>query len=169
MFKIGDYIVYGGEGVCRVTTIGPIPVAYMDQSRIYYTLVPLYHTGVIYAPTDARVPMRPALTRDEANALIERIPHLPADYKLPSNPKLIAAEYKACLQSYECEMLLRLMRMISARRNEAASRGRNFGQTDGRYYKRAKELLYGELALALDLPMDKVESAVARRMEPDAV
>ncbi len=169
MFNIGDYIVYGGEGVCRVETIGPVPVAHMDQTKPYYTLTPMYHSGIIYAPTDARVPMRPMLTGEQARELIRSIPDMPAERKLPNDPKQVLAEYKAYLHTYDCAKLLRLIRMIYAKREEAALRGRGYGQTDDRYYKRAKELLYGELALALDIPLDRVEGAIADGGERDAV
>lgn len=168
MFSIGDYIVYGGEGVCRVENIGPVPVAHMDQSKEYYTLTPLYHAGVIYAPTDTSVRMRAALNEREARALIHSIPGMPANYELPSAPKLVAAAYKSYLQTYDCVNLMHLIRMIYARREEAATLGRSFGQTDDRYFRRAKELLYGELALALDIPVDKVERTIERTIEENA-
>lgn len=168
MFNIGDYIVYAGEGVCRVETIGPVPVAYMDQSKSYYTLNPVYHSGVIYAPTDAKARMRPMLTTEEAHMLIDGIPDMPAHYELPTDPKLVAAKYKNYLQTYDCINLLHLIRIIYARREEACALGRGYGQTDDRYFKRAKELLYGELALALDIPVDQVENTIANMLEQRA-
>ena len=80
MFQIGDHIVYGGEGVCAVKAIGALPVPGMDSDRLYYTLEPLYHGGVIYAPLDTPVPMRPVLSRDEAEGLISSIPAMRSQY-----------------------------------------------------------------------------------------
>ncbi len=168
MFEIGDYIVYGSEGVCRVVTIGPVPVASMDQSKAYYTLSPVYHTGVIYAPADARVPMRPMLTRDEAFALIRSISDIPEALELPSDPKRAAAEYRSCLQTNDCKKLLRLIRAVYKKRALAAALGRGFGQTDDRFFKRAKELLYGELALSLDMPVERVADEIAREINENA-
>ena len=42
MFKVGEYVVYGMNGVCRVEEIGPMPLSGMDSDKIYYTLLPLY-------------------------------------------------------------------------------------------------------------------------------
>ena len=36
---------------------------------------------------------------------------------------------------------------------------------DERYKKQAERLLYGELAAALEIPFDEVESYIARRVE----
>ena len=45
MYKEGDLIIYGGDGVCKVLSIGPAPFASLDQTRQYYTLAPLYRAG----------------------------------------------------------------------------------------------------------------------------
>ena len=79
MYQPGDLIIYGGEGVCRVAAISPAPIAAADPERIYYTLTPLYRQGVIYAPTDVTVPMRPILSREEALDLIRSIPTIAPD------------------------------------------------------------------------------------------
>ena len=37
MYQVGDLIVYGGTGVCRVMEVGP-----QTGGRLYYTLEPVY-------------------------------------------------------------------------------------------------------------------------------
>ena len=50
MFSVGEYIVYGVEGVCRVEEAGKLKVAGLDKNRAYYRLRPYYHDGTIYTP-----------------------------------------------------------------------------------------------------------------------
>ena len=45
MFSIGEYVVYGVEGVCRVEEAGKLKVAGLDKNRAYYRLRPYYHDG----------------------------------------------------------------------------------------------------------------------------
>lgn len=78
MFAAGDLVVYGGEGVCRVESIGPSGLAYDDGTRLYYHLTPLYRSGTVMTPVDTGVLMRSVITREEALALIASIPSLPA-------------------------------------------------------------------------------------------
>ena len=66
MFAVGDLVVYGGEGVCRVEKIGPSELRGADKEKLYYTLLPLYRTGQVLTPVDTRVLMRPILTEQEA-------------------------------------------------------------------------------------------------------
>ena len=38
MFKPGQLVVYGGEGVCKIADVGVPDLAGMKTDRIYYTL-----------------------------------------------------------------------------------------------------------------------------------
>lgn len=40
MFQIGQLILYGNTGVCRVEAIGPPQLAAADKTKDYYTLAP---------------------------------------------------------------------------------------------------------------------------------
>ena len=86
MYQVGDYVVYGCSGVCQVMGVGTPATSACDRRRDYYTLRHLAGTETIYVPVDAHVPMRPALTRQEADALILQLPALsecPVDTKNP--------------------------------------------------------------------------------------
>ena len=74
MFSIGEYVVYGVEGVCRVEEAGKLKVAGLDKNRAYYRLRPYYHDGTIYTPVDGKAVMRPVLTREELERLLPRLP-----------------------------------------------------------------------------------------------
>lgn len=168
MYQVGDLIVYGGEGVCRVDALGEAPIAALGTQRQYYTLTPLYHSGVIYAPTDVSVPMRPVLGREEAWALLRGIPAMDEDMACPPDAKQAALEYRAALQTYDCENLLRLIRLIYNKNIEAITLGKSYGQTDDKFLKRAKELLYGELAVSLGIPPSEVEAVIVRVVEAES-
>ena len=70
MFAAGDLVVYGGEGVCRVESIGPSGLAYDGGDKVYYHLSPLYRGGTVMTPVDTAVLMRPIISRDCALKLI---------------------------------------------------------------------------------------------------
>ena len=40
MFHVGDYIVYGSNGICRVEEITHPDIAGIDEDKLYYVLVP---------------------------------------------------------------------------------------------------------------------------------
>ena len=79
MYQIGDLIVYGGTGVCRVEKVEAPKLKGTDGKRQYYTLKPLYQDGTICIPVDTKVFMRPVISREEAEKLIDAIPEVKAE------------------------------------------------------------------------------------------
>ena len=45
MYQVGELVVYGAEGVCRVAAIGPLEMRGAKRETDYYTMTPLYGTG----------------------------------------------------------------------------------------------------------------------------
>ena len=79
MYSIGDKIMYGGTGVCVVEQITSMKMSSADQPRDYYVLRPLYQSGTIQIPVDnVKVPIRPIMTRSEAETLVDGIPDIAA-------------------------------------------------------------------------------------------
>ena len=161
MYQAGELVVYGAEGVCRVAAIGPLEMRGAQKGTDYYTLTPLYGTGKIFIPVDTNVSIRPVMTRAEAEALIDRIPEIPEEVYENNNPRLLNEHYQALLKSYDCVDLVRLIRAIYAK----GQRGRRLGQVDERTFKKAEEMLHGELAAALDILPDQVKDYICRRVE----
>lgn len=72
MFKIGDYVVHGRNGVCKVVDITHIDISGADKNQLYYTLIPMKsEDSRIFYPVDGnKIVMRPVLTRQEAENIV---------------------------------------------------------------------------------------------------
>ena len=80
MFQPGELLVCGPPGVCRVEEITAPDFTRADRGRRYYLLRPLHQDGVIYAPVDSgKVAIRPVISREEAETLIDLIPSVRAE------------------------------------------------------------------------------------------
>ena len=80
MFQPGDLVVYGSTGVCRVEEITHPNMTGADRNKAYYLLKPLYQDGVIYTPAEnSKVAMRPVISSEEAEELIDLIPTIQAE------------------------------------------------------------------------------------------
>ena len=158
VYQIGDLIVYGGNGVCRVEAVGP------DKGgRLWYTLLPLYQDCKIIAPVDnPKVPTRPALSRRQAEALIDQIPTIQATAYHSKALRELTEYYQAKLKTYDCRILLELTMSIYAKKQTA--RNGRVGAVDESYLRRAEDLLFTELAAALELDRDQVQPYIAQRM-----
>lgn len=164
MYSIDDLIVYGNTGVCRVADIEQREVS--DGSiRPYYILQPLYQTCVISTPADnCKVFIRPVISREEAEELIDSIPSVKAEaYHNPAF-RQVREHYEQSINTHECKNILKLAMSIYAKKQEMISMKRKLGSIDDRYLKRAEELLYGELAVALGMDITEVPEYIASRI-----
>lgn len=67
--------------------------------------------------------------------------------------------------NHDCADLVQLIKTIYARQQTAHAAGRKGGQVDECYRKRAEDTLYGELAVALDIPREQVEEYIRRTLK----
>ena len=130
MYQVGEKIIYGTTGVCEIKAIGPLDMEAARKGVDYYTLVPVYQDGIIFAPVDTTVPIRPVLTKQQALSLIRKIPVIEENVFEDNNPRLLSEHYQVYLKSGDCTDLLRLIRAIYAKGRRAAQRGKHLGQVD---------------------------------------
>ena len=112
MFSVGDHIIYGVEGVCRVDEVGRLKVAGLDKNRDYYRLTPYYRGGTIYTPVDGRAVMRPVISREALEALLPRLPELEPLADMPTDSRAANEYYRGILAEHNCERLLRLCKSL---------------------------------------------------------
>lgn len=165
VFEIGEYVVCGGKGVCIVEGITTLDISDVDKKREYYILKPLYMAGsTVYVPVDcAGKSMRRALKRDEAQKLIKEIPDIPL--LAITNEKLSEQMYRECLKTNDCAELIKIIKTIYLRKQKRMQAGRKVTAVDAKYFSMAEDNLYGELAVALEMPKDEVEGYITREMD----
>lgn len=140
MFSVGEYIVYGVEGVCRVEEAGKLKVAGLDKNRAYYRLRPYYHDGTIYTPVDGKAVMRPVLTREELERLLPRLTELEPLGDVPPDSRAAGEYYRAILSGHDCVALLRLCKTLHAKQNSQTASRRGVNSTELRSWRMAEEM-----------------------------
>lgn len=162
MFQPGDKIIYSSSGVCSVEEVAVPPFAGKNEKdRLYYKLRPVGSSETIYAPVDSPVFMRPIMTREEAEALVARIPSIGEETCSSRSIVMLRQQYEAILKDHSCEGYVALVKGIYMKGHS----GKKLGQTDQRYMKRAEDMLYGELAAALDISPEDVPEYIKKTIE----
>ena len=116
MFKPGDLVIYGGTGVCRIVSVEPSSSG-RENGRLYYTLKPISQTFPITTPVDnAKVFMRPIISRKEAEDLIDSIPSIHAEAYSSKVMRELAEHYQSILSTYDCRNLIELTMSIYAKK-----------------------------------------------------
>ncbi|MGI6721638.1 MAG: CarD family transcriptional regulator [Anaerovoracaceae bacterium] len=170
MYKAGDMIVYGGTGVCKVVGVTIPDFAREHGNRKYYELEPIYERGTIYTPVDNdQISMRYVMEKEEADDIIEKIPQIKTEKFTEKSTQKLTEHYKARLREHSCEGLITVIRSAHEKMKEAKKANKKFGQIDKKYMKKAENLLYGELAVALDIEKEEVAGYIARKVEKQDV
>jgi CarD family transcriptional regulator len=163
MFEIGEYIIYGTSGVCKVEEITEMK-GFNGDIQKYYVLSPSSQKGgKIFTPVEnSRTPMRRILTREEAEDLIVRIPGI--EELWITNEKQREELYKDCMKSCDCGEWIRIIKTLYLRKMERSARGKKITSVDERYLKMAEDYLYSELELVLGIPKCSVEQYIGERV-----
>ena len=126
MYQVGDLIVYGHSGVCVVSEIKTIDAPWADKDQLYYALEPAHGDYVVYAPVDScKVFTRLAISKDEANRLIDTIPSIEPKIHHSLRPQDMAAYYTSYIESHDCADLIELTMSLYAKKRHT---GRHHGE-----------------------------------------
>jgi CarD family transcriptional regulator len=165
MYQVGDLILYGSTGVCKVADITTQELAGKDKKQLFYVLEPLYQNCTIFTPVNTtKIFMRPIISEDEAERLIDMIPTIRTEAYHNRDLNQLAEHYKVSLSKHDCSDLIELSMSIYAKKQFAEQQKRKFGVVDEKFMKRAEDLLFGELAAALNIPKDQVPEYIAERV-----
>lgn len=163
MFSVGDKIIYGENGVCTVESIGPLTMAGAPKDKLYYYLSPLIGSGTYFAPVDSGAYMRPVMSRDEAEALIDAMPGIQPAICTDNRFNHVDAFYKELFKQHSCEALVSIVKGLKSRMSDRKTKSSRAEAT----MKRAKDILHGELSVALEIDVKDVEDYIVSRLGPE--
>lgn len=165
LFGKGEYIVYDITGVCQVQDITTMSMDAEGKEKLYYVLEPLGASGSrIITPVEGNKSiMRPILSREEAYSLIDDIRDV---HELGiTDDKQREAKYKEALKTCDCREWVGIIKTLHFRKKDRMSHGKRLTEVDERYLKKAKENLYRELSIPLEIPAEDVERFITDRIE----
>ncbi len=165
MFEIGDYIIYGNNGVCKVVEIGPIQLTNSKNDKLYYTLEPVYETGSkVYTPVgNKKVLMRRVISKEEAIDLIDSIPNIEFDIDLTAKER--EQKIKESLKTIDSEEWIKILKALHHTKEKRQADGKTLTSSDEKYLKATKECLFGELAVALGKEIEEIEDYILNRIK----
>ena len=160
MFSVGDKIVYGENGVCTVAKVAPLDHAGASPGKLFYHLEPLIGSGTYYTPVDSGAFMRPVISREEVEALIDAMPSIEPAICRDNRFNHVDAFYKELFRQHSCEALVAIVKGLRERMNEKKTKSSRAEST----MRRARDMLHGELSIALDMDISEVEPYIMERI-----
>lgn len=165
MFKVGDYIVHGRNGVCKVIDITHIDISGADKDQLYYTLVPMKsEDSKIFYPVDSdKVTMRSIVSKQEAKKIVSEINDIEPMWI--ENDRQREEKYKEAISSCDCNQLICIIKTLYARNQERIAQGKRITYVDDRYLKEAKQNLHDEFSIALGIEPTEVEQYIEEHIK----
>ncbi len=164
MYKIGDYIVYGSTGVCRIESISTEAVT-GNAPTDYYIMTPVFSKSTIVKTpiTNTKVIMRNTIDESNAQNIIEAAKTL--EVKWEDNYRVRNEIFREAAHSCNCEKWLWLMKTIHKKANELEKAGKKLRQTDEMFLGNAEKLLCGELATVLKCEYNDIKNILYTNFE----
>lgn len=165
MFEVGEYIVYGCKGVCRIEDITHIDISGADKDRLYYVLAPIGDlNGKIYAPTDnQKIMMRKMITKEEAGQLMKELPEI--ELLWVPDDKQRETKYKEALRTCDYRSWVSIVKTLYLRKRERTEQGKKVTALDEKYMKAVEDELYSELAMTLDISRENMEQYIKEQLK----
>lgn len=160
MFNKGEYIVHSRKGVCKVEDVTHIDIDGADKNKLYYVLIPMKNQeSKVFYPTDNdKVIMRNILTKEQVEEIVNSMEDIEPIWI--DNEKQRELIYREAISSCDCQKLVAIIKTLYNRGKTRLENGKKITFVDERYMKEAKDVLYDEFAIALNMDKNKVEQYI---------
>ncbi len=160
MYNIGDHVVYGIHGVCRILAQEERTV---DRKKVlYYVLEPLEQTGArFYIPAQnqaALAKLRPVLSRQELEALLASDEVRQDTWVADENQR--KQRYRELIVAGDRAALICMVGSLYRHKEAQAAAGRKFHLCDENFLRDAEKLLNSEFSLVLNIPTNQVQDYI---------
>ena len=160
MFQVGDQVIYGIHGVCRITQVEERTI---DRKKIhYFVLEPTEQPGAkFYVPMHneaALSKLRHIISREALDTLLESDEVQQDAWIQDENQR--KQHYRDLINSGDRMALVRMVRTLHQHRKAQSAAGRKFHLCDENFLRDAEKLLGSEFALVLRMPQEEVGSYV---------
>ncbi len=155
MYKVGDYVVYGMQGACRVTEITEVDFA--EKGKLYYKLVPeADKKGEIFVSVDKGAnKMRDLMSEDRANAMLDKIHEVEGNWQLDDRNREIT--YKQAINSGDYDQMMNILVGLYQKKQKRVKQGKRQTEVDDRIFRNTKKVLLGEMAVVLGSDIASLE------------
>ena len=165
MYQIGDHVVYGIHGVCRILCEEERKV---DRNKVqYFVLEPVDQAGArYYIPTQNQAALnklRPVLSREELEALL-RSEAVREDFWIADENRR-KQTYRELIGSGDRGALIRMVGTLHRHRREQMEAGRKFHLCDENFLRDAEKLLNAEFSMVLGIAPGQVGQYILSAMQ----
>lgn len=165
MYNIGDHVVYGIQGVCRILCQEERTVN--RKKVLYLVLEPLGQPGArFYIPAHnqaALSKLRPVLSRQELDAILVS-DEVRRNYWVEDENQR-KQRYRELISSGDQAGLICMVGSLYRHKEAQAAAGRKFHLCDDNFLRDAEKLINSEFSLVLQIPVDQVQAYILAALQ----
>ena len=165
MYQVGDWVVYGIHGVCRV--IGTEKQLVNRKRTLYLVLEPLAQAeSRFYLPADnptALAKLKRVLSPQELADLIDSEEVHKNTWIQEENRR--KQHYRELIGSGDRIALMQMITTLYRYKEEQLASGRKFHQSDDNFLRDAERLLASEIALVMKLSQEDARNYLRERLQ----
>ncbi len=164
MYNVGDMVMYGAFGICKITAIEKRD--FTGEEQEYYILRHInYDKNIFYVPTgseEALSKIHRICSKAEVDELIsqmnsEGLIWIDNDIKRKE-------EYSRIIKDADKHEIIRLIKTLYLRRKELAESKKKLRSADENYLSLAENMLFEEFAFALNIDRSEVVEYIEKHI-----
>ena len=163
MYNIDDVVVYGTEGICKIT--GITEMKFGGERSEYYILAPVEkEENTVYVPKNNEKVlkrMRKILSADEANKLLDSLPMEPMEW-IPNDRERVTV-FKDIILTGKPEEVFRMVSTLYHKQSDQLAIGKKLHASDERFLRDAEKMLFNEIGYALKIKPQEVLSIILKK------
>ncbi len=156
MFSVNDVVMYGSNGICRISSIEKRNLT--GNMVEYLILCPVYNdNNTFYIPADngeALKKLQKICTRKEVDNLIRHIKDEKTEWI--ENDNVRKEEYSRIINSGNRHEIIKLINTLYLRRKELAANKKRLRTFDESLFDIAEKMIFEEFAYVLGIDRDDV-------------
>lgn len=156
-YCVGDYVMYAGNGICRIDDIRRERFSGLEE-RLYYVMSSVYDSGAkFYLPVgmdDIERRIRPLLSEVEIWAIIDETEDIGSRWIENDDSRMAA--FEQVLRGGEIAEILWLVKILNLHKIEMRESGRKFRSCDEKVLAHAERVITEEFAFVLGLRRESV-------------
>lgn len=155
MYKIGENVLYGSEGICKIADI--VTRVVDNKEKKFYLLTFSNNKMNILVPLDNELSlakMRKILSKNEIYKLIETMPDNETIWIKDKNIR--KKKYNEIIVKGDHEQLVKLIKTLYLIKQEQIKKGKKFHVQDLYLLEAAEKILYEEFSYTLDIKPEEV-------------
>ena len=156
MYRKDDIVMYGTQGVCRIT--GIMERNFDGGKHEYYELRPVYdEKSTLFVPVANETltgKMHRVLSADAIDALIQAMPEEKTAWIVDEGER--KRRYKDIMETGDRKELVKMIKTLYLYRQKQQAAGKKIHVCDEHFLKEAERILYDEFAFVLRIDREKI-------------